>query len=101
MKAEPPLDESASQAGDELAAEHSAEHLHGKKERVARSDPTGVIERQPTGRNNAVYVWMVLQLLIPGMQHAEEADLCAEVFWIAGDFDQGFRTGAEQQIVDY
>ena len=34
------------------------------------------------------------------MQDAEEADLCAEVSGIASDFEEGFRTGAEQEIID-
>src|ERR1700688_909923 len=40
------------------------------------------------------------ELLIPGMQHGEEADFRAQVFGIASDFEKCFRTGAEQQIVD-
>jgi len=40
------------------------------------------------------------ELLIPGMQHGEEADFRAEVFRIASDFEKCFCTGAEQQIVD-
>ena len=40
------------------------------------------------------------EFLIPGVQHAEEADLRAEMFGIAGDFQKGFRTGAKQEIVD-
>jgi hypothetical protein len=40
------------------------------------------------------------ELLTPSMQHGEEADFRAEVSWIASDFEKGFRTGAEQQIVD-
>ena len=40
------------------------------------------------------------ELLIPGMQHGEEADFRAEVSRIASDFEKCFRTGAEQQIVE-
>jgi hypothetical protein len=40
------------------------------------------------------------ELLIPGVQHGEEADFRAEVFRIASDFEKCFCTGAEQQIVD-
>src|SRR6516164_7627716 len=40
------------------------------------------------------------ELLTPGMQHTEEADLRAEKSGIAGYFEKGFRTGAEQEIVD-
>jgi len=40
------------------------------------------------------------ELLTPGMQDAEEADLYAEVSGIASDFEEGFRTGTEQEIID-
>ena len=40
------------------------------------------------------------ELLIPGMQHGEEADFRAELFRIASDFEKCFGTGAKQQIID-
>ena len=40
------------------------------------------------------------EFLAPGMQDAEEADLCAEVSRIVSDFEKGFGTGAEQEIVE-
>jgi len=43
---------------------------------------------------------MMLQSLVPGMEHAEEADLGSKVTGIAGDLQQGFGAGAEQQVVD-
>src|SRR5437016_13801537 len=43
---------------------------------------------------------MNFEFLAPGMQHAEEANLCAEVSRIASHFEKGFGTGAEQEIVE-
>ena len=43
---------------------------------------------------------MKLEFLVPGMQHAEEADLGSEMGGIARDFQQGFGAGPEQQTVD-
>src|SRR5712664_4388696 len=43
---------------------------------------------------------MNFEFLAPGMQHAEEANLCAEVSRMASDFEKGFGTGAEQEIVE-
>ena len=40
------------------------------------------------------------ELLIPSMQHGEEADFRAEVSRIASDFEKCFRTGAKQEIVE-
>src|ERR1700693_827827 len=43
---------------------------------------------------------MMLQSLVPSMEHAEEADLRAEVAWIAGNLQQSCSTGVKQQVVD-
>lgn len=39
------------------------------------------------GRNDTVNMGMMQQLLIPGMQHAEESDLRSQVLGIAGDLE--------------
>src|ERR1700693_4911992 len=43
---------------------------------------------------------MMLQSLVPSMEHAEEADLRAEVAWIAGNLQQSCSTGVKQQVID-
>ena len=43
---------------------------------------------------------MMQQLLIPGMQDAEESHLGAEMFGIAGDLEQRFGADAKQKAVD-
>ena len=45
-------------------------------------------------------VRMMLKILSPGVEHAEEADLRAEMLGIGGDLQQGRGAGAEQEIVD-
>jgi len=40
-----------------------------------------------------------LKLLIPRMQYAEEADLGTQMLGIASDFEEGFRTGLQQEMV--
>src|SRR6266571_7939276 len=67
------------ESSDELAAKHTAEHLDGEKETRARSNPAGGIERESAGGNDAVHMRMNLELLVPGMQHAEETDLSPEM----------------------
>jgi len=63
-------------------------------------DPALVIGREASGRDHAMDMGMMLQLLIPTMEHAEEADFGAQMSGIAGDFEQRFGTGLEQQTVD-
>jgi hypothetical protein len=88
------------EASDELATKAAPQHRAGKKEARAGWNPAGVVERQSTGRDDTVDMGMKLQLLIPGMQHAEEADFGSEASGIAGDFEKSFCTGPEQQIID-
>ena len=92
--------EGALQGFDKLAPKDATEHLDRKKESIARANPAGVVGREPAGGNDAMDVRMMLQLLIPGMEHTEKADLCPEMFGIASHFEQRFSAGAEQQIVD-
>ena len=43
---------------------------------------------------------MMLQLLIPAVENAEEADLSTEMFRVGGDFDQRLGAAAEEQSVE-
>jgi hypothetical protein len=88
------------EASDELATKHAPQHWAGKKEARAGWNPAGVVGREPASGDDTVNVRMKLQLLIPGMQHAEEADLGCETSGMAGDFEKGFCAGTEQQIID-
>ena len=74
------------ESGDELAAKHTAEHAKGKKETRVRSNPAGVIEREPAGGDNTVDVGMKLEFLVPGVQDAEEANLSPEMSGITSHF---------------
>ena len=90
------------QSGDKLAAKDTAEHLHRQEERMTtRRDPAHVIGSEAAGGGYAVDMGMMLQPLVPGMEHAEEADLCAEVAGIASDLEQGRGAGLEEQVVDH
>jgi hypothetical protein len=58
-----------------------------------------VIERQPTGGDDAMDMGVKFDLLIPGVQHAEEADLGTQMSGSASDFEESFCTGPKQQPV--
>src|ERR1019366_1454272 len=88
------------ESGDKLAAEDTTEHFDGKEEGSARGDPAGVARSETAGGQHAVDMGMMLQSLIPGMEHAEEANLRAEVTRIAGDLQQSCSAGVKQQVVD-
>ena len=100
VEAELAVMKSALECHDELAAKDTTEHLDGKKEGVAWLDPTRAIGRESAGRHHAMHMRVKFEFLTPGVQHAEEADLCTKMLGIACDFAQCFRTGSEQEIVD-
>ena len=83
------------QTGDKLTPEDSAENLDGQKEVAGRSHPACMVGRQTAGRHDTVNMRVVQQLLIPGMEHAEEANLGAEVARVTGDLQQRVRSGTK------
>jgi hypothetical protein len=99
MEAKFALTEVAFQSADKLAAKNLSEHGDGKKEASARGDPMRVIERQSAGGDHTMGMGVMLEFLIPGVEHAKEADFGAEMLGIAGDFEEGFGTGLQQQMV--
>src|ERR1035437_4972313 len=88
------------EAHHELAAEDTAEDFDGQKEAVRCGDPALVVGTESAGRDDAVNMGMVQQLLIPGVQYAEESNLRTQVFGISGDLEQSFGVDAEQQTID-
>ena len=89
MEANLALPEVALQGGDKFAAKDAAEHLDGKEEGVTWLDPVGVIERQSAGGHHTMHVRVKFELLIPGVEHAKEADLGTQMLGIASNFKEG------------
>ena len=88
------------QAVDELATKDAAEYDHGQEERVTRVDPALVIERQAARGDHAMNVRMMLEGLAPGVKHAEETDLRAEMPGVGRNLQQSGGGGAKQKVVD-
>src|ERR1700686_2745054 len=86
----------ALESRNKLAAKDATEHLDGKKEGVTSLDPTRVIDGESSGRNDAMHMRMKPKLLIPGVQHAEEAYLGTEMRRIASNFKECFCTASKQ-----
>lgn len=63
----------------EQAAEESREDAHWQVEPVATGDPARVVERGTAARHDTVDMRMVVQVLAPGVEHRDEADLGTEM----------------------
>jgi hypothetical protein len=91
--------EVAFQSDDKLAAKNLSQHRNGKKEARMRWNPIRVIERQSASGDHTMGVRVMFQFLIPSVEHTEEADFGAKMLGIASDFEKGFASGLQQQIV--
>jgi len=96
VEAQLALGESAFQSGDELAPKDPCQDGDGKKEAATGIEPALVIGGEPAGGDHTMDVRMMLQLLVPGVEDTEEADLCTQMAGVASNFEQGLRAGAEQ-----
>ena len=85
---------------EKLAAKDAAEDLDGEEEGIFRMYPARVAWIETSGGNDAVEMRMQSQVLSPGVQNAEEADLGSEVLGVGRNFEHGLSAGAEEQIVE-
>jgi len=99
MEAQLALGEGAFQSGDELTAKDASQDRDGKKEAATGGEPAVVVGGESASGDHTMDMRMMLQLLVPGVEDTEEADLGAQMPGMARDFEQGLGTGAEQQIV--
>ena len=73
----------------------------GRKKSGRHADPARAVRREAAARHHAMDVRMQLQVLPPGMQYRQHADLGAQVLRVRGHLDQGLRGGPHQQAVDF
>ena len=85
----------------EHPAEQAGQDPDRQEEAGLAGDPPAAVGRDPAARHEAMQVGVVQQGLTPGVQHAEEADLGAEVGRVGGDPAQGLGRGMEQDVVDH
>jgi hypothetical protein len=96
MEFQPAIAKGALESRNELAAKDATEYLDGEKKGITSFDPVGVIGRESTGRNYAMDMRVKPELLIPGVQYAEETGFGTEMRGIASNFQECFRTAAKQ-----
>ena len=82
--------------GGELAAKDAAEYADGQEETWRGGDPAGVILSQAASRNDAVDVWMMLEVLAPAMEYAEQTDVGSEMLRVSRDFKHARGTGSKE-----
>ena len=81
--------------------EETLQNVHMQKEVLAASHPAFAVGRNPASGDDHMDVGMMQQGAAPGMQHAGEADVRAQMPGIPGDREHGFRRGLEEDVVDH
>ena len=84
---------------EKLAAEDAAEDLDGEEKGIFRMNPVRIAWIEAAGGNHAVEMRMQSQVLSPGVENAEEADLGSEVLGVGRNLEHGLSAGAKEQIV--
>ena len=92
--------ECATQLRDEQTPKQSRQHTHRQEEAGPAGDPTLAIRRDAAARYHAVQVRVMQQVLTPGVQDRDEADLGAQVLGVRCNRAQRLGGGAEQDVVD-
>jgi hypothetical protein len=59
-----------------------------------------VIGGETARRNHAVDMGVMLQVLSPGVEHAERADVCAEMLGSGRNFQEGRGAGLEERAIE-
>ena len=90
------------QERDELSPVDLGKRFDGKEEVLGGMNPAQAVLGQDAGGNEAMDVEMIQQLLVPGVQHSQKAELAAEaVSRVAAELTQGLGYGLEQDSQDY
>jgi TctA family transporter len=71
----------------ELATEDTTQRADGQKEAFGTGNPSGAIGSETASRNNVVYVWMMVKVLAPGVEHSKESDVCSQMLRVASQFE--------------
>lgn len=70
-----------------------------RDKKLCRGFPDPVVRSQPSAREDAVHMNMVIQFLVPGMEDLDDPRLGAEIFLVRAKFQESFRTAFMEQAV--
>lgn len=96
---QPPVLEKGLEAREELPLELVPEDLHADEE-ILLHCPDPVVRRKPAAGNDAVHVHVVIEFLVPCVEHLYDAGDRAEMFFIGGKFQKRLRTAPVEETVE-
>ena len=99
MKAYNALSCSVTQGREKGAAEAATEHLNWEEEVAGARQPSRAIYGEATGEDQTMHMRMMMELLAPGMQDPQKADLRTQMFGISGNRAEGLRHRLKEQRI--
>ncbi len=96
MELELALKQELLERSGKLAAKDATQDPDGQQETWRSCTPSRAIDRKTSSRNDAVDMRMMLQVLSPGVQDAEQTDVSSKVLRVASHFEQRCATGAKE-----
>ena len=94
------LRQSRSQKGEQLASEQAAEDLDGEEELPSAGIQRDPSRAKPAGRNQAMKMGVLLQVLSPGVKHGQKTDAGSQMSRIGRDLQQGLGHGTKQESIE-
>lgn len=70
-----------------------------RNEKFCGGFPDPVVRSKPSAGDDAVHMDMIAQFLVPGVEDLDDPGLCSEVFFVGGQFQEGFCTARMEQPV--
>ena len=72
---------------EKLSTKDNTEYFDGQKELVSTGNPTPLIGREPSARDDAMQMGMMQERLAPSMQDRQKSDFSAEMFGVGSDLE--------------
>ena len=86
---------------EEQASEAPAEDLHWQEEVRAPGEPSGPVGRQASSGEDTVEMRVMVELLAPGMEHRQAADVRPAMLRVPGDILERLRHGPKEQAIEH
>src|SRR5439155_20511266 len=78
----------------------AGEDTEGQEEGWSTRHPLGPVGGQASRRQDTVEMGVMVELLAPGMEHGEPADLCAEMLGVPGDVLKRLGDRAKEEPIE-
>jgi len=88
------------QTGEVEAPEAPRDDPDGQEEVGATRHPTRALSRYPPSGQDTMAMGVMVQLLAPGMEHGEAAELRSEMLRVPGDVLERLGDGAKEQPIE-